>query len=224
MRRPVKSVQTILEQQIRAVQSSEKDPRSEVFDRLVAALGIDMQVLRHLLESHPHPIIEEMTQAEIEEWALAGMLPVIQSSKSALLGHSIRLLGRLSAESEEIKTLSQDMAFLTMLERLRPGAGVLELCAGDRAFVLYVLHTIGLDAPQDLLDEAICDYRRIVPQLESAIEFDAIAELLKDPDADWAEFFESVVSDRLDSNPSKEEILRKMQRIAREPSGYIEAN
>ena len=116
------------------------------------------------------------------------------------------------------------MAFLTMLERLRPGAGVLELCAGDRAFVLYVLHTIGLDAPQDLLDEAICDYRRIVPQLEKAIEFDAIAELLKDPDADWAEFFESVVSDRLDSNPSREEILKKMQRIAREPDGYIKAN
>ena len=101
MRRPVKSVQAILGQQIRAVQSSDKDPRSEVFDRLVAALGIDMQVLRHLLESHPHPIIEEMTQAEIEEWALAGMLPVVQSNKSALLGHSIRLLGRLSAESEE---------------------------------------------------------------------------------------------------------------------------
>ena len=95
MRRPVKTVQATLQQQIKAMQASEKDPRSEVFNRLVAALGVNTQVLRHLLESHPHPIIEEMTKAEIEEWALAGMLPVIQSSKSALLGHSIRLLGRL---------------------------------------------------------------------------------------------------------------------------------
>jgi hypothetical protein len=224
MQRPAKSIRTILQQQIKAVQGSVEDPRSETFNRLMLALGLDLQSLRRLLELHPHPIIEEMTQAEIEEWALAGMLPVIQSNKSALLGHSIRLLGQLFANSEEIKTLSQDLAFLAMLERLSPGTSVLQLCAGGRAFVLYVLHTIGLDAPQDLIDEAVCDYRRIVPQLETAIEFNAIAELLKDPSADWAEFFESVVGDRMDSSPSRSEVSRKMQKIARKPDGYIEAS
>jgi hypothetical protein len=194
VRNPVVTLQRQLEQAISGQFANRKPSPSElIVTRLMMALAITKEVLMQLMAFHPHARILEMDREEIEAWMASGAPPITDTSTPEYFDHVARLLSDISLNFAEISQLSTDVEFLAMLQRLSPGTHILQLDAISRAFVIYCQHTIGWECPQHEIDKAVWDYPRISKALAEAIEFDAIATLLKDPESDWREFFDTLI-------------------------------
>jgi hypothetical protein len=194
VRSPAATLQRQLEQVILGHLADRKPSPSELsVNRLMMALAITKEALMQLLEFHPHARIVEMDREEIESWMASGAKPIASTAAPEYFDHVARLLSDISLNFAEISQLSADTEFLTMLQRLSPGTHILQLDAISRAFVLYCQHTIGWDCQQYQIDKVVWDYPRISKALAEAIEFEAIATLLRDPESDWKDFFDTII-------------------------------
>jgi hypothetical protein len=213
MKKPVRSVEATIARQLEQAilghkASIQPSPSQLVVNRLMMALGVSVEGLAALMAAHPHPLLAEMDKAEIETWMASGAQPVAETSPQQYMEHAARLLGQLSIDRAEMSKLGNDLDFLATLQRVSPGTNILQLDAVSRAFVLYCQHMIGREAEQGLLDAACADYPRIAAALAEAIGYGAIGMLIKDPEADWVEFFTTLLEPTAEKPPLTSDQIR----------------
>lgn len=219
--KPVRSAAATLQRQLEHVISGhiadrKPSPSELIVTRLTMALAITKEALMQIMVFHPHARIVEMDREEIESWMASGAQQIASTTAPEYFDHVARLLSDISLNFAEISQLSADLEFLAMLQRLSPGTHILQLDATSRAFVIYCQHMIGWECPQHEIDKVVWDYPRISKALAEAIEFDAIATLLKDPESDWREFFDTLIEPpQPKPQPTSDQIRAKFAKEAR---------